>query len=68
MHGISERIKNRRDVQVNRFVVKPHVAHRQRKILGEGPRTIDANAFGVGDAAGQPGNSCIVRKPHALPH
>ena len=47
VHGVAERIEDRGHVAVDGRVVQPHVGHRQRQVLGERARAIDADALRV---------------------
>ena len=47
MHGVAERIEDRRDVAVDARGVAPDVRHRQRDVLGERARVVDADPVRV---------------------
>ena len=47
VHGVAERVEDRGDVAVDAVVVVPDVGHRQREVLGERARAVDADALRV---------------------
>ena len=48
MHGVAEGIEDGGHVEIDSLVVTPDIGHRQRDVLGESARPVDADAHGVG--------------------
>src|SRR5262249_55638256 len=62
VHGIAERIEDRCDVLVDALRVHPYIGHRQREVLGERTRAVDADRFGIG-AQLAPAREAVAASP-----
>ena len=67
MHGVAERIEDRRDVEVDPRVVVPDVGHRQGDVLGERTRPIDADARGLGAQMAPARHAVAAPSAHDVP-
>ena len=67
VHGVAEGIEDRGDVEVDARRVLPDVRHRQRDVLGERARAVDADALGVGAEVPAPGHAVAAAAAHEVP-
>src|SRR5260370_25101110 len=57
MHGVSERIENGGDIEIDRFVMAPNVGNGQRDIFGESAGPVDAHSERMGAQMSSPGKA-----------
>ncbi|SPF34488.1 hypothetical protein SBA4_150005 [Candidatus Sulfopaludibacter sp. SbA4] len=67
VHGVAERVENGGHVQRNRFVVMPHVGHRQRDVFGERTRPVDPDPHGVGAQVAASRQAVAAAPAHHVP-
>jgi hypothetical protein len=48
MYRVAKGVEDRGDFEIDSLMVAPNVSHRQRDVLGERARTVDADPHGVG--------------------
>ena len=57
VHRVAEGVEDGGHVEIDSFVMTPDIGHRQRNVLGESPRAVDADPHAVGAQVAPPGET-----------
>src|SRR5579864_8794969 len=67
MNSVSERIENRRDVQIDILFVPPDIGHRHRDVIGKRARPVHTHAHRMRAQMPAPGETVSAAAAHHVP-